>query len=215
MNYDFRNRTTCLFLFVATSLLSPFSLKAKVVAPSHVNALEQHQTSDVASSVAVLMPSDANSTVTLPTQDPTKPDETPPKLQFNGKTLVWNDEFNGTGKPDANKWSFENGFQRNHEDQWYQADNAYLDGKGACLIEGRKERVTNPNYQSGSSDWKQKRQYAEYTSASMQSKYIYKYGTVLVRAKIPTASGSWPAIWQVGNTWEWPLGGEIDILEIC
>jgi beta-glucanase (GH16 family) len=47
----------------------------------------------------------------------------------------------------------------------------------------------------------------------MQSKYIYKYGTVLVRAKIPTASGTWPAIWQVGNTWEWPLGGEIDILE--
>lgn len=151
--------------------------------------------------------------VTLPTQDPTKPDETSPKLQFNGKTLVWNDEFNGTGKPDGNKWSFENGFQRNHEDQWYQADNAYLDGKGACLIEGRKERVNNPNYQSGSSDWKQNRQYAEYTSASMQSKYIYKYGTVLVRAKIPTASGSWPAIWQVGNTWEWPLGGEIDILE--
>ena len=52
-----------------------------------------------------------------------------------------------------------------------------------------------------------------YRTPSMQSKYTYKYGRVLVRAKIPTASGSWPAIWQVGNTWEWPLGGEIDILE--
>ncbi len=151
--------------------------------------------------------------VTMPALDPTQPDKTTPPKELDGMKLVWDDEFNGTGNPDDTKWHFETGFQRNHEDQWYQKDNAYLDGKGACVIEGRKERVQNPNYQAGSSDWKKNREYAEYTSASMQSKYTYKYGKVIVRAKIPTASGSWPAIWQVGNTWEWPLGGEIDILE--
>ena len=41
---------------------------------------------------------------------------------------------------------------------------------------------------------------------------------MLVRAKIPTESGAWPAIWTTGGSndswcWEWPLGGEIDILE--
>lgn len=34
-----------------------------------------------------------------------------------------------------------------------------------------------------------------------------------VRAKIPVAQGAWPAIWSTGNWWEWPLGGEIDMLE--
>ena len=41
---------------------------------------------------------------------------------------------------------------------------------------------------------------------------------MVVRAKIPTTSGSWPAIWTTGGStnswcWEWPLGGEIDIME--
>jgi beta-glucanase (GH16 family) len=150
--------------------------------------------------------------VTCKLGNPTQSDKMVPEKLDNLK-LTWDDEFDGTGRPDETKWHFETGFQRNHEDQWYQKENAYLDGKGHLIIEGRKERVLNPDYQAGSSDWKKNRQYAEYTSASMQSKFIYKYGKVIVRAKIPITSGSWPAIWQVGNTWEWPLGGEIDILE--
>ena len=39
-------------------------------------------------------------------------------------TLVWSDEFNGTGAVDPANWSFENGFVRNEEQQWYQPDNA-------------------------------------------------------------------------------------------
>jgi beta-glucanase (GH16 family) len=145
--------------------------------------------------------------------DPAQPDGTAPEKELGGMKLVWDDEFNGTGSPDRAKWRFETGFQRNHEDQWYQESNAYLDGKGNLVIEGRKERVLNPDYQPGSSDWKKSREYAEYTSASLQSKYTYRYGKVIVRAKIPVTGGSWPAIWQVGNAWEWPLGGEIDIME--
>lgn len=151
--------------------------------------------------------------VNMPVQDPTKPDTKNPQTVVDGMKLVWNDEFNEKGKVDDSKWTFENGFQRNHEEQWYQSDNASLDGQGNLLIVGRKETVHNPWYQTGSSDWKKNRETAEYTSASLQSKFTYKYGKVLVRAKIPTASGAWPAIWQVGNTGEWPLGGEIDMLE--
>ena len=39
-------------------------------------------------------------------------------------TLVWADEFDNDGAPDPARWSFEHGFVRNHELQWYQEENA-------------------------------------------------------------------------------------------
>ncbi|MCI1647147.1 MAG: family 16 glycosylhydrolase [Bacteroides sp.] len=146
--------------------------------------------------------------------DPAEPDPRNPSTELDGMQLVWNDEFNGTGAPDATKWSFEKGFVRNSELQWYQEGNAEC-ADGTLVITGKKEQVKNPNYQAGSSDWKKNREYAEYTSSSITASksFNFKYGRVLVRAKIPTATGAWPAIWTVGNWWEWPLGGEIDMLE--
>lgn len=132
----------------------------------------------------------------------------------NGMKLRWHDEFNGTGAPNKEMWRFETGFVRNEEDQWYQEGNALM-SDGTLVIEGKKERVKNPNYQSGSGDWKKNREYAEYTSSCIVATggYAFKYGRLEVRAKIPTAQGAWPAIWSTGNWWEWPLGGEIDIME--
>ena len=43
-----------------------------------------------------------------------------------GYKLLWHDEFNGTGAPDSDMWSFEEGFQRNDEDQWYSKNNAVM-----------------------------------------------------------------------------------------
>jgi beta-glucanase (GH16 family) len=56
------------------------------------------------------------------------------------------------------------------------------------------------------------------TSASMntKNKVDFLYGRIEVRAKIPSALGSWPAIWLLGkNVSEigWPDCGEIDIME--
>lgn len=127
--------------------------------------------------------------------------------------LVWSDEFDRDGQPSAD-WSAEEGFVRNNELQWYQAGNATV--KDGCLvIEGRKERLPNPNYDPQSKDWRRNRQYAEYTSACLttQGKREFRYGRFEVRAKIPVSSGSWPAIWLLGNKWEWPSNGEIDIME--
>ena len=131
--------------------------------------------------------------------------------------LVWHDEFNGTGIPDPSVWRFEEGFVRNEELQWYYNQNAVM-ADGALVITGKKEQIKNPNYEAGSSDWKKNREYAEYTSSSIVSSYRFRYGTMEVRAKIPTAMGAWPAIWTTGTSddswcWEWPLGGEIDLLE--
>jgi beta-glucanase (GH16 family) len=132
----------------------------------------------------------------------------------DGYQLVWSDEFNVDGTPDPKNWTYEKGFARNEELQWYQPDNATVRG-GLLVIEGRKERVANPSYQAGSSDWKLNRQYAEYTSTSMTTWNLqsWQYGRFEMRARIPTGAGMWPAWWTLGISGEWPSSGEIDIME--
>ncbi len=132
---------------------------------------------------------------------------------YDGYTLVWNDEFDTDGKPGTD-WTYEHGFVRNEELQWYQEDNATV--KDGCLvIEGRKETVANPGYVTGSSDWRTSRIQADYTSSCLttEKSHTFMYGRFEIRAKIPVTTGAWPAIWALGNTWEWPMNGEIDILE--
>jgi beta-glucanase (GH16 family) len=128
--------------------------------------------------------------------------------------LVWSDEFNAEGKPDSTNWNYEQGFVRNEELQWYQADNANCKD-GLLIIEGRREEVPNPRYNPQAKDWRNSRPQALYTSSSITSrnKKSFLYGRFEVRARIPLARGSWPAIWTLGNTMEWPSCGEIDIME--
>lgn len=132
---------------------------------------------------------------------------------YEGYSLIWHDEFDVDGVP-GKDWTYEQGFQRNEELQWYQSDNATV-SDGCLVIEGRREQVNNPNYIEGSGDWKLQRKYAEYTSSSVttQNSFSFHYGRIEVRAKIPTSTGSWPAIWLLGDKWEWPNNGEVDILE--
>ena len=128
--------------------------------------------------------------------------------------LFWSDEFDGSGAPDEDKWRFEQGFVRNQELQWYQSDNAVQEN-GFLVIEGREEVRENPNYVAESSDWRTNREYIEYTSSSINTrgKFAWKYGRMVVRAKVTNASGTWPAIWTLGTECDWPSNGEVDIME--
>jgi len=133
---------------------------------------------------------------------------------YSGMKLVWNDEFNKPGKPDSTVWIYETGFVRNEELQWYQPDNANC-ANGVLTIEGRKEKIKNPNFKAGSTDWETSREYAEYTAASIQTlgNRQWQFGRFEIRARIDTACGAWPAIWTLGISREWPSNGEIDIME--
>ena len=128
--------------------------------------------------------------------------------------LVWSDEFTADGRPDEATWSFEQGFVRNHEDQWYQAENAWQED-GLLIIEGRREHRPNPTYRSEGRHWGQQRSDISYTSASLNTggKFEFCYGRMEVCARIPTAGGAWPAIWTLGSGMEWPSCGEIDVME--
>ncbi|MBV9949547.1 MAG: family 16 glycosylhydrolase [Myxococcales bacterium] len=128
--------------------------------------------------------------------------------------LVWSDEFDEDGAPDPANWGYEKGFVRNQELQWYQPDNATVSG-GLLTIAAQRQTVTNPNFVSGSSDWKKSRQTAQYTSTSMTTsgKRSFQYGRFEACAQIDTRAGSWPAFWSLGNGRSWPSSGEVDIME--
>jgi beta-glucanase (GH16 family) len=130
-----------------------------------------------------------------------------------GYQLVWSDEFDVEGEP-SKEWSYEYGFQRNNELQWYQSQNAKVKD-GSLVIEARKDFLINPHYEAGSSDWRKNREFIRYTSSCLTTKFSqqFLYGRFEIRAKIPVTSGAWPAIWLLGNKWEWPNNGEIDIME--
>lgn len=145
--------------------------------------------------------------------DPYKPDFRKP-LVIPGMKLVWSDEFNYTGKPDSAFWIYEKGFVRNRELQWYQPENANC-ADGVLLIMGKKEKVKNPGYDASSANWQKSREYAGYTSSSIQTrgKKEWLFGRFEIRARIDTSQGSWPAIWTLGISKSWPSNGEIDIME--
>lgn len=134
--------------------------------------------------------------------------------------LVWSDEFNYNGLPDPTKWSYEEGFVRNHEMQYYtqaRKENARVEN-GMLVIEAKKENFQNSRHQANSDKWQRQRQFATYTSASLTTlnKASWKYGRIEVRAKLPYGKGVWPAIWTLGDNClivGWPHCGEIDIME--
>jgi beta-glucanase (GH16 family) len=119
--------------------------------------------------------------------------------------LVWEDNFNKNGLPDENIWSFEEGYIRNNEAQYYtkkRLENARVEN-GNLIIEARKD------------NWEGHK----ITSASINTynKKNILYGRIEVRAKLPTGRGTWPAIWMLGTNHNegtrWPECGEIDIME--
>ena len=139
-----------------------------------------------------------------------------PSVAQSQMKLIWSDEFDVDGSYDTDVWKPERGFVRNHEAQWYQEGNAYCQN-GCLVIEARKEKRANPTYAAAArhDDWRRSREHIEYTSASLTThdSFSFTYGRMEVRARIPTASGAWPAIWLLGKGMEWPSCGEIDVME--
>jgi len=139
---------------------------------------------------------------------------TGPPPDYPGYALVWSDEFNRYGVPDPKNWDYETGFVRNRELQWYTPANARVN-QGLLVIEGRRERVANPQFEAGSSDWRRSREFADYTSASLMTRglHTWRYGRFELRGRIDTRAGMWPAFWTLGAAGAWPHAGEIDIME--
>ena len=120
--------------------------------------------------------------------------------------LVWSDEFDSDGTPLDSKWDYDIGTNNgwgNGESQYYTTleDNVKVED-GLLIITAKKENFEGANY----------------TSARLKSqgRYSFTYGKVEIRAKLPSAAGTWPALWMLGSNITsvgWPKCGEIDIME--
>lgn len=146
--------------------------------------------------------------------------------------LVFQDEFNGTGLPDPNKWSYEVGFKRNKELQYYtneRIENVFLkdgllnikcinkdtlkDQQGNILnrkIVG-KDGTLLTEMKDGAKDY-----YITSGSITTRKKGDWTYCRVEARIKVALGSGTWPAVWMMPTDSEygwWPNSGEIDIME--
>ena len=128
-----------------------------------------------------------------------------------GWTLVWSDEFSGSGLPNASKWAYDTERNKlgwwNNEKQYYASgrlENSRVEG-GRLIITARRERLTMASDFGGQ----------DYTSARLITRGLasWTYGFYEIRAKLPCVLGTWPAIWMLGTGGQWPDDGEIDILE--
>jgi len=122
---------------------------------------------------------------------------------YNGTPPIWADEFVEDGAPNPKNWNYNLGAGGwgNNELQ------TYTNSSENVIVEDGVLKITARSDGSGG-----------YTSARIKSENLFEftYGTVEVRAKLPSAQGTWPAIWMLGANFEqvgWPNCGEIDIME--
>lgn len=125
--------------------------------------------------------------------------------------LVWSDEFDSGNAPNPANWTYEIGDGSaqgipgwgNGEQQFYTNRPENIDvANGFLTITARGENYSGKNYTSA--------------RIKTQEKFSFKYGRMVVRAKLPSKSGTWPAVWLLGNSITqvgWPRCGEIDVIE--
>jgi len=120
--------------------------------------------------------------------------------------LIWSDEFEYTGLPDASNWNMETGGGGwgNNELQYYTntESNAKVEN-GILTITAREESVGGNQYTSA--------------RITTQNKFDFQYGRIEARIKLPYGQGLWPAFWMLGANFGsvgWPACGEIDIMEM-
>ena len=139
---------------------------------------------------------------TTPTEIPTTGYTTP--MSYSGKTLVWNDEFEGNSL--SADWIHEIGIGNsgwgNNELQYYREENTRVQD-GYVIIEAKKESFGGRAYTS--------------SRLITQGRQSFKYGRIDIRAALPKGQGLWPALWMLGDSFGsigWPSCGEIDIMEL-
>jgi beta-glucanase (GH16 family) len=119
--------------------------------------------------------------------------------------LIWADEFNTNGAPDATKWNFQiwnPGYVNNELQSYTNRPENIIVEDGVLKIKAIREKYGNGDFTSG--------------RIESNGKFDFTYGKIEIRAKVPKGVGTWPAVWMLGSnigSVGWPKCGEIDILE--
>ncbi|MBN2440702.1 MAG: family 16 glycosylhydrolase [Spirochaetales bacterium] len=150
-------------------------------------------------------------------------------------TIVWEDNFDGSGQPDSSNWNYNvgNGYNPgsavfdgwgNGEWEWYRPDNAYQQNGNL---------VIRADYNSSATSI-QGRNWSQFSARlTTQGKRSWRYGRIEARIAMPSAPGTWPAFWMMGTSCDatytsnynpamsyydtmasnWSSCGELDIME--
>lgn len=150
-------------------------------------------------------------------------------------SLVWADEFEGTGQPDPLNWSYNvgAGFNKganaflgwgNDELEWYRPEQA---------VQADGNLVITADYDPDRADVAGRSTKVRSARLVSQGKVSFGPARFEARIKMPSADGSWPAFWLMGDAIDstystsyapaaeyydfmastWPAAGEIDIVE--
>jgi beta-glucanase (GH16 family) len=114
----------------------------------------------------------------------------------SGWHLFWHDEFDGATLNTTNWTALNRQDSYNNEKQYYLPSQAAV-ANGNLQITATNQAIANKLYRSG----------------LITSNALYGPGRFEARIDLPTTQGMWPAFWLNPNQVQWPLGGEIDILE--
>jgi beta-glucanase (GH16 family) len=130
---------------------------------------------------------------------PSPADSLPPLASRDGWRLVWHDEFEGTAL-DTSKWTRMGDWKR-RDGYWMKRD-AFLDGNGFLVLRTRRE---NGRVTSG--------------AITTRGKFERAFGYFVVRCRMPSQPGHWPAFWLTCPAASAPggdgrAGTEIDVVEM-
>ncbi len=121
------------------------------------------------------------------------------------RVLIWSDEFNNAGAPNNQNWTYDLG---NGDGGWGNREVQFYTNNSENVRVEDGNLVINAIKNNG----------GQWTSARIKSQGLqsFQYGRLEFRAKLPVGSGTWPALWLLGESFSqvgWPACGEIDVME--
>lgn len=127
--------------------------------------------------------------------------------------IVWSDEFNGNAL-DTNDWTYDIG-------NGFESGGNYVSGWGNDELEYYTSSTQNVYVANGLLHIRAQIQQTNgfsYTSGRIKSQGFFgaTYGRIEWRAKLPSGTGFWPALWMLPENSPyggWPNSGEIDVME--
>ncbi len=132
---------------------------------------------------------------------------------YEGYELIWSDEFDGSTIDDS-KWNFNLGtgcptlcgWGNNEEQAFSDRTSNLFFQEGNLVIAARKELISGKEFSSA--------------RINTDDKFEMKFGRIDIRASMPSALGTWVALFMLNKDYSiadpgalWPSGGEIDIME--